>query len=60
MSNEVNSQAMELDFTDPQKEFMKAKTPFVGYGGARGGGKSWALQHKIMLLALKYAGIRIL
>lgn len=60
MSNEVNSQAMELDFTEPQKEFMKAKTAFVGYGGARGGGKSWALQHKIMLLALKYAGIRIL
>ena len=45
---------------EKQKEFFKAKTRFVGYGGARGGGKSWALRRKAMLLAVNYAGIRIL
>lgn len=43
-----------------QKEFLKAKEQYVAYGGARGGGKSWALQTKIKLLASHYAGIRIL
>ena len=30
-----------------QAEFFKAKTRYVGYGGARGGGKSWELKKKI-------------
>lgn len=37
-----------------------ADTRFVGYGGARGGGKSWAVRRKALLLALNYAGIRML
>lgn len=40
--------------------FFKARTRFVGYGGARGGGKSWALRYKISLMALYFAGIKIL
>lgn len=56
----TDSNEMKLQFTEPQKEFMKAKTTFVGYGGARGGGKSWALQRKIMLLGIKYPGIKML
>lgn len=43
-----------------QKEFLKAKTRHVGYGGARGGGKSWAVREKARLLALKWPGIKIL
>ena len=43
-----------------QREFMYATTRFVAYGGARGGGKSWAVRRKAELLALNYAGIRIL
>ncbi len=43
-----------------QEEFFKAKERFVAYGGARGGGKSWAVQHKGPLMALHYAGIKML
>lgn len=43
-----------------QREFMTATTRYVAYGGARGGGKSWAVRKKAALLALNYAGIRIL
>lgn len=56
----ISDKTMELEFTEPQKAFMKAKSAFVAYGGARGGGKSWALQRKIMLLGIKYPGIRML
>lgn len=41
-----------------QKLFLSAKTKHVGYGGARGGGKSWAVRTKAKLLALKYPGIK--
>ena len=43
-----------------QREFFLAKARFVGYGGARGGGKSWAIRQKAKLLALNYPGIRML
>lgn len=43
-----------------QAEFFRARERFVAYGGARGGGKSWAVRRKAALLALRYAGIRIL
>lgn len=39
---------------------MRCKKRFVGYGGARGGGKSWALRKKITLLCMKYDGIKVL
>lgn len=41
-----------------QKLFMLAKTKYVGFGGARGGGKSWAVRSKAKLLATKYPGIK--
>jgi len=43
-----------------QREFFLAGERFIAYGGARGGGKSWAVRQKAMLLALNYAGIKIL
>lgn len=43
-----------------QALFLKAKTKHVAFGGARGGGKSWAVRVKAQLLALRYTGIRIL
>ena len=46
--------------SEKQKLFLKANTKHNGFGGARGGGKSWAVRTKAKLLAINYAGIRIL
>lgn len=43
-----------------QKEFMTASERYVAYGGARGGGKSFAVRVKAVLLAMKHGGIKIL
>lgn len=43
-----------------QQEFLLARTRHIGFGGARGGGKSWSVRTKAKLLALRYGGIRIL
>lgn len=43
-----------------QKAFFTAQSRYVAYGGARGGGKSWAARIKAVLLALEYDGIQIL
>lgn len=40
-----------------QQMFFCAKTKYVGFGGARGGGKSWAVQQKAKLMAFRYPGI---
>ena len=45
---------------EKQKLMLSAKAKHVGFGGARGGGKSWAVRTKAKLLALRYPGIRIL
>ena len=43
-----------------QKEFMMARTKYVAFGGARGGGKSWSVREKAKRLAIKWGGIKIL
>ena len=43
-----------------QLEFFKSKAKYTAYGGARGGGKSWAMRVKFILLAARYPGINIL
>ncbi|MDD4125791.1 MAG: terminase family protein, partial [Eubacteriales bacterium] len=43
-----------------QLEFFRSKAKYTAYGGARGGGKSWAMRMKLVLLALKHPGINIL
>ena len=45
---------------EKQKQMLSARTKHVGFGGARGGGKSWAVRAKAKLLALRYPGIKIL
>lgn len=46
--------------SEKQTRFLLARTKHIGFGGARGGGKSWAVRAKAKLLAAKYPGIRIL
>lgn len=53
----------ELILDDPNPKqilFLKDRHKFVAFGGARGGGKSWVVRTKAILLALKYAGIGIM
>lgn len=46
--------------SEKQKLFLKARTKHAGYGGARGGGKSWAVRTKAKLLSAAHDGIKIL
>ena len=43
-----------------QQAFFRAEAANIAYGGARGGGKSWALRYKLLLMCLRYGGIKIL
>ena len=43
-----------------QREFLLARARHVGYGGARGGGKSWAMRTKFVLLGERYPGLKLL
>ncbi len=43
-----------------QEEFFRATNRRIAYGGARGGGKSWAMRMKLCMLALRHPGIQIL
>ncbi len=41
-----------------QIEFFKAKGKHIGYGGARGGGKSWAGRRKAVMLCMNYDSLK--
>ena len=43
-----------------QAEFFASRARHTAYGGARGGGKSWAMRRKFVLLALRYDGLQLL
>ena len=45
--------------SEKQKLFLLDKHRYVGFGGARGGGKSWTIRTKAIGLAYRYAGIKI-
>ena len=45
---------------EKQKLFFSSRAKYTAYGGARGGGKSWALRRKLIALCLKYPTIRCL
>lgn len=46
--------------SEKQKLFLAAHTKHVGFGGARGGGKSWAVRDKAKRLCLRFKGIKLL
>lgn len=43
-----------------QKEFFASRARYTAYGGARGGGKSWAIRRKLIAMCLHYPHIRCL
>ena len=43
-----------------QREFFLSRARHTAYGGARGGGKSWAMRRKMVMLAMRHAGLRLL
>ena len=45
---------------ETQRRFMLDRHGHVGFGGARGGGKSWAVRQKACRLCVRYPGIRVL
>lgn len=45
---------------EKQKLFLQCRKKYIAFGGARGGGKSWAVRTKAKLMALHYPGIRLL
>ena len=51
---------IHLEFNPRQREFFKARGRHICYGGARGGGKSWAARMKAVGLCSRYQGLRVL
>ena len=54
---------VNIDIPEPnekQRLFLADKHRHCAYGGARGGGKSWAVRVKATLLCCRWAGIKVL
>ena len=45
---------------EKQAMALRERHRYVAYGGARGGGKSWFVRWKAVLLCLRYPGIKVL
>lgn len=55
-----NARVLEFKPNPKQLQFLQAKARYIAFGGARGGGKSWSIQTKAILLANRFPGIKIL
>lgn len=52
---------LDISSINPKQEaFFKSRKRYIAYGGARGGGKSWAIDRKAPLMCLRFSGIKIL
>lgn len=49
----------EVPFSQ-QIAFFTSEAKYTAYGGARGGGKSWAIRRKLILLCMRYDGLKVL
>lgn len=45
---------------EKQVLFFESTKRHIAYGGARGGGKSWAMRRKFVMLAMRYPGLNLL
>ena len=59
ISNIVESN-MGSPNSEPQWNFFLSKAKYTCYGGAKGGGKSWAIVRKAAMGAYRYPGIKII
>lgn len=59
-SNIADASVVITEPNEKQKMFFAARTRYVGYGGAKGGGKSWAVRVKAFAGAQNFPGIKIL
>ena len=56
-----DKKVLELGEPNPRQAlFLKAKNKYVAFGGARGGGKSWSVRTKAVLMCYHYPGIKIM
>ena len=46
--------------SETQRKFFAERHRYVAFGGARGGGKSWAVRVKAVLLCERYPGIKVM
>ena len=46
--------------SETQRRFLAERHRYVAFGGARGGGKSWAVRVKAVLLCERYPGIKVM
>lgn len=51
---------IDIALTDKQKTFMDSPNRYILYGGARGGGKSFAVQRDATIKCLQYPGIKLI
>jgi len=57
----MGKMTLKIPKPSPRQELFLTDTHhYIAFGGARGGGKSWAVRIKASLLALRYPGIRIM
>ena len=61
MSEALIFQKLRREVPNPkQREFFCSEAPHTAYGGARGGGKSFAMRRKMVMLAMRYPRLRLL
>lgn len=54
-------EALRTESPNPRQcAFFASTARHTAYGGARGGGKSWAMRRKMVLLAMRYPKLRLL
>ncbi len=46
--------------SEKQQAFFLSTAKHTAYGGARGGGKSWAVRRKCIMLGMRYDGLKLL